>query len=185
MAKFIVLKDIAILDRGRGRDQKERFVAIDGVEVDDYGSLSPQSLQAAKRALSVEAVQAGATRIPQSNCVDIGDGGYLASDDMIVAYNGGDIVYTSLQSGFAIEKFMIQHYMLLPARLFEVKRIEIKGNYPSAYVDDVLEKADEIVRFLPSPSKEEVYNVIEMILQESRVVYFSEADKHSIVAKLV
>ncbi len=185
MAKFIVLKDIAILDRGLGRDQKERFVAIDGVEVDDYGSLSPQSLQAAKRALSSEAVQAGATRIPQSNCIDIGDGGYLASDDMIVAYNGGDIVYTSLQSGFAIEKFMISHYMLLPAKVFQVQRIEIKGNYPGAYIDDVLGRAEDIVRFLPSPSKKEVYSVIDMILQESRVVYFSESDKQNVLARLV
>ena len=100
MAKFIVLKDIAILDRGRG--EENRFVAIDGVTVDDYGSLSPESLLAAKRALSQEAVRKGAVRIHESNCVDMGSGGLKASDDMVVAYNGGDIVYTSLQSGFAI-----------------------------------------------------------------------------------
>lgn len=111
MAKFIVLKDIAILDRGVGEDN--RFVAIEDVIVDEYGSLSSASLQAAKRALSNEAVKNGATRINQSNCVDM-SGGLEASDDMIVAFNENDIIYTSLQSGFAIEKFMIQNELLVP-----------------------------------------------------------------------
>ncbi|HIP02092.1 MAG TPA: hypothetical protein EYG75_01095 [Campylobacterales bacterium] len=111
MAKFIILKDIAILDRGIG--ETNRFLAIEDVSVDEYGSLSPQSLKAAKRALSNEAVQNGAVRINQSDCVDMSEG-LEASDDMIVAFNGGDIIYTSLQSGFAIEKFMIKNELLVP-----------------------------------------------------------------------
>ena len=113
MAKFIVLKDIAILDRGVGEDN--RFVAIEDVSVDEYGSLSPQSLKAAKRALSNEAVKNGATRINQSDCVEMSNS-LEASDDMIVAFNGDDIIYTSLQSGFAIEKFMIKNKLLIPAK---------------------------------------------------------------------
>jgi len=182
MAKFIVLKDIAILDRGR--DEENRFVAIDGVRVDDYGSLAPQSLEAAKRALSNEAVRKGATRIHESNCVDMESGGLEASDDMVVAYNGGDIVYTSLQGGFAIEKFMIMNYLLLPATKFQVPRIELEGRYPAASPHDVLEKAEEIVRFLPSPTLHEVRGIIEMILEESRVVYFTPEDEAAVVRAL-
>ena len=111
MAKFIILKDIAILDRGVGTEN--RFIAIEDVSVNEYGSLSPQSFKAAKRALSNEAVKNGATRINQSDCVDM-SGGLEASDDMIVAFNGNDIIYTSLQSGFAIEKFMIKNELLVP-----------------------------------------------------------------------
>jgi len=111
LAKFIILKDIAILDRGVGNSN--RFVAIEDVSVDEYGSLSPLSLQAAKRALSNEAVRNGAVRINQSDCVDM-SGGLEASDDMIVAFNENDIIYTSLQSGFAIEKFMINNGLLIP-----------------------------------------------------------------------
>ncbi len=183
MAKFIVLKDIAILDRGRG--ERNRFVAIDGVEVDDYGSLSPASLEAARKALSNEAVRLGATRIHQSNCVDIDSGGLEASDDMIVAYNGGDIVYTSLQSGFAIEKFMIQNFMLLPATLFRVPRITVEGRYPAASAHDVRDAAEEIVRFLPRPTQEEIAGVVEMILEESRVVYFTPEDEAAVVRALL
>ena len=113
MAKFIVVKDIAILDRGVGEDN--RFVAIEGVSVDDYGSLNPTSLKAAKRALSNEAVKNGAVRINQSDCVDMSSG-LEASDDMVVAYNENDIIYTSLQSGFAIEKFMIRNELLVPSK---------------------------------------------------------------------
>ena len=183
MAKFIVLKDIAILDRGRG--EENRFVAIDGVNVDEYGALDPQSLEAAKRALSNEAVKAGATRIHQSNCVDMGRGGLRASNDMVVAYNGGDVVYTSLQSGFAIEKFMIMNYLLLPAKKFQVPRISINGKYPAASAHDVLDCAEEIVRFLPSPSVAEVRGVIDMILNESRVAYFSASDEDAVLRALV
>ncbi len=111
MAKFIVLKDIAILDKGVG--ELNRFVAIEGVDIDNYGALSPQSLRASKRALSNQAVKAGATRINQSDCVDMSNA-LEASDDMIVAFNGDDIIYTSLQSGFAIEKFMIKNELLVP-----------------------------------------------------------------------
>ncbi len=114
MAKFIVIKDIAILDKGVGADN--RFVAIEDVEVDEYGSLTPESLQAAKRALSNEAVKNGAVRINQSDCVDMSiNGGFEASDDMVVAFNENDIIYTSLQSGFAIEKFLINNELLVPA----------------------------------------------------------------------
>ena len=111
MAKFTVVQDIALLDKGVG--EINRFIAIEGVSVDEYGSLTPSSLQAAKRALSNEAVKKGAIRINQSNCVDM-EGGLEASDDMVLAFNGGDIIYTSLQSGFAFEKFMIQNELLLP-----------------------------------------------------------------------
>jgi hypothetical protein len=183
MAKFIVLKDIAILDRGRG--EENRFVAIDGVSVDEYGALSARSLQSAKRALSNEAVRAGATRIHESNCVDIDSGGSEASDDMVVAYNGGDIVYTSLQSGFAIEKFMIMNYLLMPATKFQVPRISVDGQYPAASPHDVLETAEEIVRFLPSPSLHEAREIIEMILRESRVVYFTHEDVEAVLRLLV
>lgn len=124
MAKFIVLKDIAILDRGVGSEN--RFTAIEGVSVDEYGSLSPKSLQLAKRALSNEAVQNGAVRINQSDCVDM-SGGTEASDDMIVAFNGNDIIYTSLQSGFAIEKFMIHNELLVPES--NVKKRSIFRNW--------------------------------------------------------
>ena len=112
MAKFIILKDIAILDRGVGNEN--RFVAIEDVTVDEYGSLTPQSLKAAKRALSNEAVKNGAVRINKSDCVDMGSSNLEASDDMIVAFNENDIIYTSLQSGFAIEKFMIKNELLVP-----------------------------------------------------------------------
>jgi hypothetical protein len=111
MAKFIISKDLALLDKGVG--ESNRFIAIDGVEVDEYGSLSPQSLQLAKRALSNEAVKKGAVRINQSDCVDM-SGGLEASDDMVMAFNGGDIIYTSLQSGFAFEKFLIKNELLVP-----------------------------------------------------------------------
>jgi ribosomal 50S subunit-recycling heat shock protein len=111
LAKFIISKDIALLDKGVG--ERNRFVAIEDVDVDEYGSLSPQSLQSAKRALSNEAVRKGAVRINQSNCVDM-SGGLEASDDMVMAFNGRDIIYTSLQSGFALEKFMIQNELLVP-----------------------------------------------------------------------
>ena len=111
MAKFTVVRDIALLDKGVG--ESNRFVAIEGVQVDEYGSLSQQSLQAAKRALSNEAVRKGAVRINQSDCVDM-SGGLEASDDMVLAFNGGDIIYTSLQSGFAFEKFMIETELLVP-----------------------------------------------------------------------
>jgi len=115
MAKFIVSQDIAILDRGVGNEN--RFVAIEGVTVDEYGALDAQSLRAAKRALSNEAIKNGAVRIYQSDCVDI-TGGLEASDDMIVAFNKEDIIYTSIQSGFEIEKFMIKNKLLVPASKF-------------------------------------------------------------------
>ncbi len=182
MAKFIVLKDIAILDRGRG--EANRFVAIDGVTVDGYGALSPQSLEAAKRALSNEAVRKGATRIHESNCVDMESGGLEASDDMVVAYNGGDIVYTSLQSGFAIEKFMIRNFMLLPATMFRVPRVTIEGRYPAASPHDVAEAAEEIVRFLPAPTEKEIVQVVDTILEESRVLYFTPEDEAAVVRAL-
>ena len=124
MAKFIILKDVAILDRGVGNEN--RFVAIEGVSVDNYGSLSPQSLKAAKHSLSNEAVKNGAARINQSDCVDM-TGSFEASDDMIVAFNENDIIYTSLQSGFAIEKFMIQNELLVPDE--GVKRKSIFANW--------------------------------------------------------
>lgn len=183
MAKFIVLKDIAILDRGVG--EENRFVAIDGVTVDEYGALSPESLEAAKRALSNEAVRLGATRIHESNCVDIDSGGMAASDDMVVAYNGGDIVYTSLLSGFAIEKFMIMNYLLLPATKFQVPRISVEGRYPAASPHDVAEAVEEIVRFLPSPSPRELEHVIGMVLEESRVVYFTPEDEAAVLRALL
>jgi hypothetical protein len=113
MAKFKVFQDIAILDKGIG--EINRFIAIDGVNIDNYGALSKESLKAVKRALSNEAVKNGATRINQSDCVDMSSN-LEASDDMIVAYNGGDIIYTSIQSGFAIEKFMIKNQILVPAK---------------------------------------------------------------------
>ena len=182
MAKFLVVKDIAILDRGRG--EENRFTAIDGVTVDDYGALSPESLWAAKRALSLEAVRKGAVRIHESNCVDIGSGGLEASDDMVVAYNGGDVVYTSLQSGFAIEKFMIENFMLMPATKFRVPRIEMEGRYPAASPHDVAEAAEEIIRFLPSPARHEVRDVIEMVLEESRIVYFTPEEEAAVLRAL-
>lgn len=111
MAKFRVSKDIAILDKGIG--ESGRFIAVEGVNIDNYGALSTASLKAAKRALSNEAVKNGATRIHQSDCVDMSTN-LDASDDMIIAYNGGDIIYTSIQSGFAIEKFMIKNKILVP-----------------------------------------------------------------------
>ncbi len=183
MAKFLVAKDIAILDRGVGEDN--RFVAIDGVDVDEYGSLSKQSLKAVKNALSNEAVRKGAVRINQSNCIDIDSGGAEASDDMIVAYNGGDVVYTSLQNGFEIEKFMIKNHLLIPASKFSVPRVSILGKYPSASVYDVLEAAEDIVRFLPAPTKKEASAIIDMILQESRVVHFDYEDEEAVLRKLV
>ncbi len=183
MAKFIVLHDVAILDRGPG--EENRFVAIDGVEVDEYGALSPKSLQAAKKALWAEAVRKGATRIPESLCVDIDSGGVEASDDMIVAYNGGDIVYTSLHSGFAIEKFMIMNYLLLPATQFQVPRIALNGKYPAASADDVLERAEEIVRMIPSPTRAQARAVVDMILRESRIAWFSASAEDAVLRQLV
>ena len=183
MAKFIVTNDIAILDKGAG--EENRFLAIDGVVVDEYGSLSKESLEIAKRALSNEAVRKGAVRINQSNCIDIQNGGLKASDDMIVAYNGGDVVYTSLQSGFEIEKFMIKNHILMPSSKFIVPRVSILGKYPSASVYDVLEAAEEIIRFLPSPTKNEARAVIDMILNESRIVHFDYEDEEAVLGKLV
>ena len=179
MAKFIVLTDIAILDRGVGTSN--RFVAIDGVNVDDYGSLDPISLKAVKQALSKEAIKLGATRINQSNCIDISSGGIEASDDMIAAFNGGDVTYTSMQSGFAMEKFMIQNTLLLPASKFKVPRVTTNNLYPSASVDDVVQATKNISNFLPSPTKETISNIIEMILEESRVVYFTQDEKESVL----
>ncbi len=183
MAKFIVIKDIAILDRGV--DNIERFVAIDGVNVDDYGSLDPISLKAVKRSLSAEAVKLGATRINQSDCIDISSGGVEASDDMIVAFNGGDITYTSMQSGFAIEKFMIQQHLLLPASKFRVPRVTINNLYPCASIDDMLNTTKDIIRFLPSPiTALDISNIIEMILEESRIIYFTKDEKEIVLSNM-
>ncbi len=182
MAKFIVLSDIAILDRGRR--ELNRFMAIDGVTVDEYGALDASSLEAAKKALASEAVRQGAVRIHQSHCIDIESGGLEASDDMVVAYNGGDVVYSSLQSGFAIEKFMIRNFMLLPATMFRVPRIETEGRYPAASVRDVAETAEEIVRFIPSPARSEIIRVIDMILEESRVGYFTPEEYAAVLRRL-
>lgn len=183
MAKFIVVSDIAILDRGIGTEP--RFTAIEGVTVDGYGALSKESLSLAKRALSNEAVKNGATRINQSNCIDLESGGIEASDDMIAAYNGGDVIYTSLQSGFAIEKFMILNHLLLPAELFKIPRIEIDGHYPAASVADVLESVEEITAYLPSnPTSREYEQLIDIILQESRIIYFSDTSIQAVLAAL-
>ncbi len=183
MAKFIVIKDIAILDRGVGN--RDRFLAIDNVNVDDYGSLDPKSLKAVKRSLSNEAVKLGATRINQSDCIDISSGGIEASDDMISAFNGGDITYTSMQSGFEIEKFMIKYNLLLPASQFRVPRVSINNLYPCASVDDMINKTREIISFLPSPTLEDISNIIEIILEESRVVYFTQDEKEIVLNKSI
>lgn len=181
MAKFIVLKDIAILDRGTG--VSNRFTAIDGVFVDEYGALDSKSLKSAKKALSLEAVKNGAVRIHQSNCVDMSRG-LEASDDMIVAFNGGDIIYTSIQTGFAIEKFMITNNLLLPAAKFKVPRISQGGNYPSVSAANMLNATQNIIQFLPSPTIDEAKKVIDLILEESRIIYFSNEDKNALLRKL-
>ncbi len=179
MAKFIVLRDIAILDRGV--DNINRFVAIDNVSVDNYGSLDQISLKAAKRALSNEAVKLGATRINKSDCIDISSGGVEASDDMIVAFNGGDVTYTSIQSGFAIEKFMIENNLIIPASQFKVPRVTINNLYPSGSLEDILQATKNISRFLPSFTKTEIVDIIELILQESRIVYFTQDEKEIVL----
>ncbi len=179
MAKFIVLKDIAILDRGVGNSN--RFVAIDGVSVDEYGSLDPISLKAVKRSLSNEAVKLGATRINQSDCIDISSGGVEASDDMILAFNGGDITYTSMQSGFAVEKFMIEHNLILPASKFRVEREMINNLYPSASIENMMYTTQNIVSFLKSPTREDIENIIEIVLEESRIVYFTQDEKETVL----
>jgi len=183
MAKFIVIKDIAILDRGIGN--RDRFLAIDGVNVDDYGSLDPISLKAVKKSLSAEAVKLGATRIDQSDCIDISTGGIEASDDMIVSFNGGDVTYTSMQSGFAIEKFMIEQNLLLLASKLRVPRVTINNLYPSALVDDVLATTRDILHFLPSPTTLDISNIIEMILEESRIIYFTQDEKEIVLNKSI
>jgi hypothetical protein len=178
MAKFIVLKDIAILDKGVGN--LHRFTAIDGVFVDEYGALDAKSLKSAKSALSNEAVKNGAIRIHQSDCVDM-SGNLEASDDMIVAFNGGDIVYSSLQTGFKIEKFMIKNSLLLPATKFKVPRISINGNYPAASTKDLSQALRDIVQFLPSASFDEINKIIDLILEESRIVYFSNQQRAEVL----
>lgn len=112
MAKFEVVRDIAILDKGV--DTIDRFVSIEDIEVDRLGRT--KDIEVIKKALSSLAVQEGATRINLSNCVDISEGGAVARDDQILVFNGGDIIYTSLQSGLSYEKFMIKEGLLIPLK---------------------------------------------------------------------
>ncbi len=57
MARFVVKRDVGILDRGEGTEN--RFVAVLGVEVDEKGSLSAESFQKVAGVMSLEAVKNG------------------------------------------------------------------------------------------------------------------------------
>jgi hypothetical protein len=180
MAKFIVVADIAILDKGP-EENSSRFVAIEGVNVDEYGSLDKRSLDAVKKALSLEAVKRGATRINQSDCVDLSTGGAQASNDMIAAYNGGDIIYSSAEYGFEIEKFMIHEKLLIPANKFKVERISKNGHYPSASAQSVADAVKNISEYFPINSYKEFHKIIDSILQESHIVYFTNEDSNEVI----
>ena len=105
MKKHFV-KDIAILDRGYG--EENRFVAIEGVEVDENGQfvrgIDPGKIMAD------EAVRKGATRIPHSNCVDTSGGGVLSADDRILYFNGGEVYYASEKS--ELDRFLLKEGLL-------------------------------------------------------------------------
>jgi len=144
---FIILKDTAVIDLGYEHEGDNRFIIIDGVGVDNSGALSPESLALCKRALSTEAVKQGATRIHQSDCVDITNGGAEASDDMVRAYNAGDRfdgkevvqlidlinanpTYTDEEKADAVKyvqhdqdryDFLVANKVFVPLELFQVK----------------------------------------------------------------
>ena len=81
----LVKEDFALLDKGL--EERNPFVLITDVEVDDNGELVDPLLGA--RVMSNEAVRKGAIRINQSDCVDM-DNALEAYNDQVVVFNGGD-----------------------------------------------------------------------------------------------
>jgi len=81
-----IQKDFAVLDRGA--EEKNRFIVIEDVKVNDEGKLVG-GIDAGK-IMSNEAIKNGATRINHSDCVDISRGGAKSFNDNITYYNGGD-----------------------------------------------------------------------------------------------
>jgi len=87
MKENVVIKqDVMLLDTGS--ENRNPFVLVTGVEVDDTGSLVDKDL--ASKAMASEAVQRGATRINNSDCVDLG-GDLSPYNDEVVVFNGGDV----------------------------------------------------------------------------------------------
>ena len=89
-----VLVDTLVLDRGLG--ENPRFVAIvsEGSElVGDNGATTQLGHELAKKALDTEAVKAGATVISESGCIDGGGDVEEYSDDMVLAFNAGDVIF--------------------------------------------------------------------------------------------
>ena len=100
------VKDFALFDKGIG--EENRFVVIEGVDVDEnghfVGGIDPEKI------LADEAVKNGATRIPHSNCVDATGGGIVSADDRILYFNGGDAYIPSEES--EMDRFLIKEGLL-------------------------------------------------------------------------
>jgi len=110
MARFVIERDIAVLDRGEGADN--RFVAVDGVEVDEVGALHADSFKIVANVMSQEAVKNGAKVISENDCVAV-DGAGASVDDRVWAYNGGDVIYDTYENASDIRKFLMDNYLLV------------------------------------------------------------------------
>ncbi len=81
-----IVVDFGLLDKGA--EEKNPFVLLTGIEVDSNGEAVDRNLGA--KMMSNAAVQNGATRIMESDCVDMNNA--LSSyNDKFVVFNGGDV----------------------------------------------------------------------------------------------
>jgi hypothetical protein len=110
MARFVIERDVGILDRGEGAEK--RFVAVEGVEVSENGALSNESRLIVASVMSQEAVKNGATRIELSDCVEVSLNN-ASVDDRVYAYNGGDVIYDAYENASDIRKFLIDEEILV------------------------------------------------------------------------
>jgi len=186
MAHFTIIADTAILDKGEVKKKdEEQFLAISNVNINDEGSLSPESMALVKKALSNEAVKMGATRINESDCVDISSGGIEASDDSIYSYNMGDIIITSKHHCSKIEKFMIKEGILVPSSMLKVRQkhttnagvVSTSFNINEQYKPFIMGVIDIMRRQLSySASSRWVLELIELMFERSGLVTFSKED---------
>jgi hypothetical protein len=89
---YKVLVDTLVLDRGA--EAEERFLAVvgEGTElVDENGHVTKEGQELTKKAMTAEAVKAGAKVISESGCVD-GGNSEIYGNDVVYAFNGGDAV---------------------------------------------------------------------------------------------
>jgi hypothetical protein len=110
---------VGILDLWLQRSfgQPSRFIIIDGLDENGDGLIDGSEIETVKKAMSAEAVRQGATRINKSDCVDITEGGQVASDDRAYLFDKDTIISTTeTDIPFALIHFMEDNGLIEPVK---------------------------------------------------------------------